>query len=259
MEVPIPLHVVAGEYMDSATVLQWLKQVGEPVREGEVLALVETAKATMEVVAPASGVLIRTAFPVGSDVPVGEVLGWIETAADSAVPSTPPQAPQSRVPIAPAAEPAASSASRQSAQARVPITPAARRLAAQLGIDPTRLRPSRPDGRITEADVRAAASAPAATDPHTLGGTPPDRSYAVDVPTPYRRTTAQRMGASAAIPQFQLTIRVDLETLLKARESIDATRRPSFTAYLTKAAAEALRRHPRLNSTYEEGQLRLYA
>ena len=227
MEVPIPLLVVAGEYMDSATVLQWLKQVGEPIREGDVLALVETAKATMEVVAPASGVLVRTAFPVGADVPVGEVLGWIETTAGS---------PE-----------------------RVAITPAARRLAAQLGIDLTRLHPSRPDGRITEADVRAAANASAAAGSSTPPEAPASSAFTVDVPTPYRKTTAQRMAASAAIPQFQLTVRVRLETVLQHRDGLDEARRPSLTAYLTKAVAGALSRHPRLNSTYEEGQLRLHA
>jgi pyruvate dehydrogenase E2 component (dihydrolipoamide acetyltransferase) len=236
MAVPIPLLVVAGEYMDSATVLQWLKQVGEPVREGDVLALVETAKATMEVVAPVSGVLVRTAFPVGADVPVGEVLGWIETAAD---PAAPPAIPQS-------------------APERVMITPAARRLAAQLGVDPTGLRPSRPDGRITEADVRAAAPASSVAATSIPLDTPGSHAYTVDVPTPYRKTMAQRMVTSAGIPQFQLTVHVNLEALLQNRDRMGATRRPSFTAYLTKAVAEALQHHPRLNSTYDEGQLRLY-
>ena len=80
----------------------------------------------------------------------------------------------------------------------------------------------------------------------------------MDVPTPYRKTTAQRMAASAAIPQFQLTVRARMETLLQTRDRLDEPRRPTITAYLTKAVAEALRRHPRLNSTYEEGQLRLH-
>ncbi len=236
MEIPVPLLVVAGEYMNSATVLQWLKQVGDPVREGEVLALVETAKATMEVVAPVSGVLSRTAFPAGADVPVGEVLGWIETSPGSAA--------QPGVP-SPALD-------------RVVITPAARRLAAQLGIDHTRLRSSRPDGRITEADVRAAVNAPSAAVISTSSEASVSSAFTVDVPTPYRKTTAQRMVASAAIPQFQLTVRVRLETLLQNRDRLNETRRPSLTAYLTKAVADTLRRHPRLNSTYEEGQLRLH-
>jgi pyruvate dehydrogenase E2 component (dihydrolipoamide acetyltransferase) len=66
------------------------------------------------------------------------------------------------------------------------------------------------------------------------------------------------MVTSAAIPQFQLTVRVRMETLLQTRDRLDETRRPTITAYLTRAVAEALRRHPRLNSTYEESQLRLH-
>lgn len=154
MEVPVELTVVAGEYMNSATVLQWLKQPGEPVREGEILVLVETAKATMEVAAPVAGVLARTAYPAGADVPVGEVLGWIQTTPD-------PDARQggSRAP-----------------GGRIAITPAARRLAALLGVSLSRLRPTRPDGRITEADVRAAAAVATSVTDDTWSKPPPTRS-----------------------------------------------------------------------------------
>lgn len=241
MEVPIPLAVVAGEYMDSATVVQWLKQPGEPVREGDVLLLVETAKATMEVTAPVSGVLARAAFPAGTDVPVGEVLGWIQT--------TPGPDARQEDPPARAERPA--------------ITPAARRLAAQLGVNLSRLQPTRRDGRITEADVRAAAGgASSATDPHpphapAAPGTAEGDAYTVETPTSYRKTTAQRMAASAAIPQFQLTVRAEMGALVQTRRRA-GEHRPALTAYFVKAAAEALRRHPRLNSTYEEGALRRF-
>jgi pyruvate dehydrogenase E2 component (dihydrolipoamide acetyltransferase) len=239
MEVPVPLAVVAGEYMDSATVVQWLKQPGDAVRAGEALALVETAKATMEVPSPASGILVRTAFPVGADVPVGEVLGWIET-EDVPRPSGEPPAP-----------------------GRLAITPAARRLAAQLGVNHSQLRPTRPDGRITEADVRAAAAAAtSATEPPAPDHPPPGAAvgqpYSIEAPTPYRKTTAQRMAASAAIPQFQLTVPAEVGALVQTRQRSGATVRPGLTAYLVKATADTLRRHPRLNSTFEEGTLRRF-
>jgi pyruvate dehydrogenase E2 component (dihydrolipoamide acetyltransferase) len=64
------------------------------------------------------------------------------------------------------------------------------------------------------------------------------------------------MAASAAIPQFQLTIRVSLETVLRRRAAVPAERRPGVTAYLIQAAAEALVAHPRLNSTYEDNEVR---
>jgi pyruvate dehydrogenase E2 component (dihydrolipoamide acetyltransferase) len=231
MEVPILLTVVAGEYMDSATVVQWLKQPGDPVSAGEVLALIETAKATMEVVAPASGVLVKTAFPVGTDVPVGEVLGWIETGA----------APR------PSEGPLASE--------RLVISPAARRLAAQLGVNPTSLRPARPDGRITEADVRAAAGGDSSATEAPAGQQQPSH-YTVLAPTPYRKVTAQRMTVSASIPQFQLTVAVTFEALLRRRGQLPDEQRPAMTAYFVRAAAVALAAHPRLNSTYENGEVR---
>jgi pyruvate dehydrogenase E2 component (dihydrolipoamide acetyltransferase) len=132
----------AGMGMADGTVLAWLKDVGDEVRQGECIAEVEAAKTTVEIEAPCDGVLARILAPAGTLVPVREIMALIAT------PGEPSQA-----------------------EVQVQVVPAARRLAREHGIPLTDVLGSGPGGRITEADVRARIEPAPAASVRPLAGT----------------------------------------------------------------------------------------
>ena len=164
-----------GLTMEEGTITEWLKQEGDTVDKEEPLFVVETDKSAVEVGAPASGVVQKILVPPGKAVSVstpiaviaepGEAAaggasaaGGAATAVPSAVPTptpSPPPGPSSAPASAVASAPAAASAPG----ARARVSPRARMIARELGIDPTSLRGSGPEGRVVERDVRAQASA----------------------------------------------------------------------------------------------------
>lgn len=251
MEQPIKLAGAAGEYMESATLLEWLKASGDAVAQGDPIAVVETAKASTDVLAPATGVLTRVAYQVGDEIPVGAVIGWIETNVPAANTGTRAQAPtvghaeatgdDDRLRGRPASTPA-----------YVRASPIARRLARELNVDLHEVAGSGPRGRVSEADVKAAAKR------HTAPSSDEEPVYKVLPMTNYRRRAAQRMQQSASIPQFQLTIQLEMTALLTTRESFPDDGRPSITGMMIKALVRPLREHPRLNARYIDEEVRHY-
>lgn len=162
----------AGEYMESATVVGWSFAVGDRVKAGDVLVVVETAKAATDVEAERDGVLVEIRAPVGTEVGIGAVLGRIADALPEGgvpvaevAPETPAAAPLPGLTVEPA--PAAS--------ARRPvISPLARKLARQAGLDVSGLVGTGPGGRIKSRDIaralEARAAAPAVAVPVSAGG-----------------------------------------------------------------------------------------
>ena len=157
----------AGMAMEEGTILRWLKKTGEPVEKGEAVLSIESDKATLEVEAEASGVLLATLYPEGTVVPVTETIGWIGQAGE-AVPT-----PQPEAQTAPASGPGAqtdalrspahphSAPSGPSAVAAAPrpaATPAARRLARERGLDLAALTGTGPFGAVQAADVQGAGT-----------------------------------------------------------------------------------------------------
>jgi pyruvate dehydrogenase E2 component (dihydrolipoamide acetyltransferase) len=129
----------------------------------------------------------------------------------------------------------------------------AKRLAQEFGVDLGRVRGTGPGGQVRERDIRDAAAAGAVrTAPDTA---PP---YAVLPESTIRKTTAQRMAQSAAIPQFHLTVPIEMTALLAARAASKSAPAPTITAMLVKAAAGALTSHPRVNAQWVDGQVRNY-
>ncbi|MGC1470587.1 MAG: biotin/lipoyl-containing protein, partial [Sphingorhabdus sp.] len=156
-EVKVP---TLGESITEATLGQWLKKPGEAVAADEPIASLETDKVAVEVPAPAAGVMGALMVKEGDTVNVGAVIAMIE--AGSGAPASAPVA----VP-APAAAPAPAALAVEaapSASADLTLSPAVRRLVLELGIDPTKVKGSGKDGRLTKEDVLAAAKggAPAA-------------------------------------------------------------------------------------------------
>src|SRR3974390_605104 len=246
--------------MEKGNLAKWLKKEGDKVRSGDVIAEIETDKATMEVEAVDEGTLAKILVPEGTqDVPVNDVIAVLAgggedvkaAGAGAAKPApkaavTPAQAPAPKpapapVPAAAAAPPAhaASSAPQTNGQGRIFSSPLARRLAKEASIELARIMGSGPHGRIIARDVeqaksgkglKAPAAAPSAgpalatsmSDKQILALFEPG-SYEIVPHDGMRRTIAQRLTASVQnVPHFYLTIDCDIGKLLAAREEINA-------------------------------------
>ena len=187
-----------GLTMEEGTVAEWLKQEGDSVRRDEPLLTVEMDKGTVEVPAPASGVVSRILVPVGTTVAVKTPIAEIETAAGStsaAAPAAPAAPPPSVAvssseftPASPAPVPAASAVTSNGGSGeRAFSSPRARMRARELGVDLAQLRGSGPHGRIVEADVLAAS--------------PPSIAQERVLATPLARRLAQEHGVDIAALQ----------------------------------------------------------
>lgn len=238
-----------GMTMEEGTIVEWYKREGQWVEKGESLLQIETDKVTMDVEAPAAGILRGVQVSVGEVVPVGQSLAYIFALDEEAekVESIPSQVSEEAV-----KEVAADSkkAAVQS-KSRVMATPVARRLARDAGVDLAKITPTRPSGRIGKADVEAYLAGLEQTP------TPPKDVKAIPL-TGMRRTIAERMQTSAReAPHIVLTVEVDMSKVEELRQrlgKIIATtndQRISVTAVLTRVVASALQRHPSLNAKLE--------
>jgi pyruvate dehydrogenase E2 component (dihydrolipoamide acetyltransferase) len=258
--------------MTEGKVARWLKSEGEAVRAGEVIAEIETDKATLEYEAPSAGTLGRVLVPAGGDAvavdaPIAILLAEGEPAA--ALPDATP-APAARA----AAPKVAAVVARGStgAAARVFATPIARRLAREQGLPLSSIVGSGPNGRIVKHDVlRAADTAPA----RPVGVTPaaPAAPRAVQPPlagtsiphTAMRRVIARRLTeAKQTIPHYYLTIDVELDAALELRKRLNARPGADYAItvndFVVKAVAAALRQVPAANAVWtEEAIVRLAA
>lgn len=240
-----------GADMTAGKVVQWLKRPGEQVRRGDIIAVVETDKANVDVESFVSGVLEKILVEPGDErLPVGTPLALIraEGAAEAAVPAAAPiAAAPMPAPVAPAPAargvPAAPPAAAAGERARV--SPAARKRALELRLDPAVLKGTGPLGRVTLADVERAAQAPAA--PQT---TPADNAAARQLRM--REAIATSMARSKReIPHYYLACTIDLGRafawLAERNAGRAVTERLIYAVLLIKAAALALREVPELN------------
>lgn len=207
-----------GLVMESARVVRWLKQRGEPVRQGEALVELETEKSVVAIESPVTGTLAQILLEVDQEARVGDRLGWLE--ADQ-----PGQG-----------------------GGRIRSSPAARRLATDHDVDLHQLEGSGPGGRIQLLDVQRAieersagqAFRPAAAAPQPL--------------SPMRRALARAMTLSnATVPQFAVERAVDWTELHEARARLLAhspLAKPSVNDFLLQACARALLAFPALNATF---------
>ncbi len=239
--------------MEKGNLSRWLKKEGDRIKSGDILAEIETDKATMEVEAVDEGVLARIVVPGGTaDVAVNDVIGVIAgegedaSAAARPAPALPPAA--SAAPPAPAPAPAASAAASAGAAnghagPRIFASPLAKRIARMEGLDLAGVAGSGPRGRIVERDVKAALAAPRpqmakAPEPAKAPAPAPVPAPASDeaikkffepgsyVEAPHdsmRKTIARRLvEASQTIPHFYLSVDCNLDALLALRETVNA-------------------------------------
>jgi pyruvate dehydrogenase E2 component (dihydrolipoamide acetyltransferase) len=241
-----------GMAQETGRVLRWLKAEGDAVAKGEPLMEVETDKVTVEIEAPADGLLAGVRAQAGSDVPVGQAVALILAPGESApengasAPSDVP--PAAAAPSVPRAKPEAARA--EPAARRRLASPKARRLAAQQGVDLDSLGDgSGPHGAVLAADIVAAAGAPVAA---ARAGEELAVSRIWEVMA--ERTTHSWTTA----PHFYLVREVDAGRLQSWRQVARARLGSdvSVTDLLVRAAAASLRRHPRVNGAWADGALR---
>jgi pyruvate dehydrogenase E2 component (dihydrolipoamide acetyltransferase) len=244
--------------MEKGNLAKWLKKEGEAVKTGDVIAEIETDKATMEYEAVDDGVMAKIVVPEGTqDVPVNQLIAVIAqegedpkaAAAVAAGKGAPAKAPSAEAPSPPPSPPRGEGGGEGArtdghGANRVFSSPLARRLAKEAGIDIGRIAGSGPHGRVVARDVSAAnegneakglrvpAAAPAAAAAPAIAPSLSDQqiralyedgSYELVPHGGMRRTIAQRLTASVqTVPHFYLTIDCDIGKLLAAREEINA-------------------------------------
>ena len=242
--------------MEKGNLAKWLKKEGDKVASGDVLAEIETDKATMEVEAVDEGILAKIVVPEGTqDVPVNQVIAVLANegedvkavAAGAGQKAAPPktEAKQPDAPKQPAAAPAPSSPPRTASTEPAPVahgnrifsSPLARRLAKEAGVDIGRVQGSGPHGRVIARDVEVAKSggglkAPAAATAALIAPPSDDKIRALFEPGSYeivphdniRKIIARRLvEAKQTIPHFYLTVDCLIGNLLAAREEINAS------------------------------------
>jgi len=277
--MPIAIKMPAlSPTMEQGKLSRWLVKVGDTVKSGDIMAEIETDKATMEFEAVDEGVIVSIDVAEGTDnVAVGTVIAQIagegeDTAAAPAAPKAAP-APVAAAPVAaaapaPAAAPVAPVANKGS---RVVATPLARRIAEQKGLDLAKLTGTGPNGRIVKADVEGAkpAAAPVATAaaaPTPVAASVPDFGIPhEDLPlSGMRKTIARRLTESKQqVPHIYLTVDVRLDALLKLRAELNdalASRgvKLSVNDMLIKALGVALTQVPACNVAFAGDTLRQY-
>lgn len=246
-----------SDTMTEGVVGQWLKHEGEVVQRGDVLAEIETDKATMELEAYDSGVLTRIIAPAGSTVPIGQPIAVI---GDEALGGTAkPVGEQATTPVSRALRAEASPAPPSTSTAPVRATPLVRTLAREHGIDLAGVTGTGPGGRIVRKDIEAVTGRPAVVaqpDPSTVVPTAIAGNGDERMPlSSIRRITAQRLTESAATPHFYLTVVVDAGALQRLRVELNAEfsgtgPKISVTDLMIRACAVTLRTHRYVNSSW---------
>ena len=257
-EIKVP---TLGESITEATIGEWLKKPGEAVAADEPVASLETDKVSVEVPAPVAGVMGDYAAQVGDTVQVGAVIARIEVGGSAAAPAPAP-AVAAAPPPAPA--PAASPASEEPA-GDLTLSPSVRRMVLEHGLDPTQIKGTGKDGRLTKEDVQAAidnakakpapapTSAPAAA-PAASGGRREERVRM----TRLRQTIATRLKEAQNTAAMLTTFNdVDMSAVMEARTKYKDLFekkhqvRLGFMGFFVKAAVQALRDVPAVNASIE--------
>jgi pyruvate dehydrogenase E2 component (dihydrolipoamide acetyltransferase) len=291
--MPIELKMPAlSPTMEEGTLAKWLVKEGDEVKSGDILAEIETDKATMEFEAVDEGTIAKILVAEGTDgvkvgAPIAILAGEGEDASAAAAPKAdtpppaPPKAPPAPKPDATPAPPKAAAepppapskpAAPRTQGERIKASPLARRLAEAQGIDLSGITGSGPGGRIVRADIDSAAGkAPAAAAPAAQPAAAPAAPASTEIPheavklSNMRKTIARRLTeAKQTIPHYYLTVDIQLDALLKLRGEINkglAGRgvKLSVNDLLIKALAVALIEVPSANVSFAGDQLIKYS
>ena len=260
--------------MEEGQLVQWLKSEGEEVSSGDILAEIETDKATMELVARGDGILRKIFLDAGGVSAVGSVIAVIASADEDISgieEGSDGNGTQQALPEESSAEttqePEVATTSEISAGTQgtgsVKASPLARRLATEMGVDLLTIKGSGPGGRVVKRDLEGAKTA-GSTGAATTTWTPEENEYE-DVPTSQmRKSIAKRLVTSIGpVPTFYLTVEVDMNRVIEARESMNSMPeedgyRISVNDIVLKAVAAALRQHPNCNAQWHDNFVRRF-
>ncbi|MFB6455251.1 pyruvate dehydrogenase complex dihydrolipoamide acetyltransferase [Chitinophaga sp. Hz27] len=262
-----------SDTMTEGKIVAWNKKVGDTVKSDDVLAEVETDKATMEVIGYADGTLLYIGVPEGTAAKVNGIIAIVgkpgtnvdailaaEKGGGAPAPAATEAAPAATT-AAPAAAPATNAVASTSADGRVKASPLAKKVAAEKGIDISQIPGSGDGGRVIKADVDnykpsaapAATTAPAAG-PAAPAFVPAGQEGFTDTPlTQMRKVIAKRLSESKfTAPHFYLKIDVIMDKAMEARKAINEVSpvKISFNDMVIKASALALKQHPDVNASW---------
>ena len=285
--MPIEIKMPAlSPTMEEGTLAKWLVKAGDSVKSGDLMAEIETDKATMEFEAVDEGVIAEIVVPEGTDnVKVGAVIAILagegeDASAAKPAPAAKQEAPKAEAPKEETPRPAASTSTPAPASApaasgeRIKASPLARRIAAEKGVEISALNGSGPNGRIVKADVEGAkpGAAPAKAGTVSTAETPapaaPAKPAAIpDIPheatklSNVRKTIARRLTESKqTVPHIYLTVDIRLDALLKLRGDLNKSLESrgvklSVNDLIIKALAVSLIQVPKCNVMFTPDQL----
>ena len=269
-----------GADMEAGTVIQWLVKPGDAIKRGDIVAVVDTEKATIEVEVFETGVIQKILVPEGEKVPVGTVLAMIGAAGERAAPTAElkPKPLPAEVPIKEKPKPvvvAPSAPAAPGAPHRLRVSPLAMRIAMELGVDVSKVKGTGPEGAVTRTDVERAAKAaapfPVAPAAIKAAVTPGPAAAAAAVAAPPRlalsgeeRRAAMRKVIAAAmarskreIPHYYLGTQIDMSRAMVWLQAENlkrpVTSRLLYSVLLLKAVALAAREIPEMNGYWIDG------
>ncbi len=269
-----------SDTMKEGTVASWAKQVGDQVESGELLAEIETDKATMEFESFEDGELLYHGVEEGSSAPVDSVLAVVgekgadyeslikayeqesdaesgssdkDSARDEAKSATNEQQIETE-----SKETQTKARSTSHSDGRLKISPLANKMAEEKGIDPSNIEGSGTDGRIIKRDIENYKE-PASSATSSASAVSAEESYEEVPVSQMRKTIAKRLGESKfSAPHFYLTIDLNMDQAIEARKAINAMpdTKVSYNDMVIRAAAEALTKHPAVNSSWQGDTIR---
>ncbi|NQU13809.1 MAG: 2-oxo acid dehydrogenase subunit E2 [Desulfobacteraceae bacterium] len=259
-----------GMTMKQGKVTKWHYKEGDRVEAGDVIAEIETDKINYEIEAPISGILARVLVREEGVAAVGEAIGIMveegETFDESAIPASTPEGHGDKEGVVTTVEKPVDTPVEVTSAVRIKITPVARKIAKEKGIDISKIRSTRPDGRIRKEDVLAAAEAaekkvvsdkePAGEGEIQLGATVPL--------TRMREIIGQRLTASSRdVPHVYFACEVDGTQMIQLRKTvintIESTTgvRLSFSDIIIRAVATTIEKYPLFNAVIEDREIKI--
>ena len=264
-----------SDTMTEGTLVSWKKKIGDQVTAGEILAEIETDKATMEWEATDDGVLKEIYVPEGGKVNVGDRIAFIAGEGEEAeAKNEAPSPAETKKEAEPAQEKKAAPKAKEQKPAapesevtRVKASPLARKIAEEKGIDLTSLKGSGPGGRIVEKDLDSAGLPAAAPAKKTRAAAPAisaGESARINL-TGMRKVIADRLVSSLGpVPHFYLNIEINADALMRVRaelksagEDDDATK-ITVNDFILKGAVVAALREPKVNAAFDGGAIIQY-
>ncbi len=278
-----------SDTMTEGVVAKWHKNIGDAIKTGELVAEIETDKATMEFESFQEGVLLYRGVEEGKAAPVDGILAILGKAGEdykSLLDAESAKAPEPAVQNAPAKETAEQPAKEATAapaketpaskaapvkaavpapvsqgdDSRIKASPLARKLAENKGIDLTKIMGSGEGGRVVKRDIDWFKQDAYVASQGMMSGAVMEESFDEIAVSQMRKTIARRLAESKfSAPHFYLTMEISMDRCVDARESINAIAgsKISFNDFVLKAAAAALRQHPKVNSSWLEDKIRV--